>query len=374
MVRIYATTGLLDTVHPTTGFVTDHATAGVVVTDHTATGNDAAWDDYVTRSPEGTPFHLSSWSRAVARTFRHRPAHLRAERGGATVGVLPLFHVKSRLFGSMLISTPNAVYGGSLADDPETHRALIAAAKRKAIDANVDYLELRHRTDIETEDSELRTKDLYVAFDQPIGGDDEAMLRRWPSDIRRMIRIGAKSGFECQVGRGDRLDDFYQCYATSVRALGTPVFPKKLFSELLEAFPDTSDILVLRHEGRVAAAVMSFYFGGAVLPYYAGAYAEFYRGGVNNFMYWQLIRHAAGRGCTRFDFGRSKVDTGAYAFKKGWRMRERALPYRYFLVRAREVPNLNPTNPRFALLIRAWKQLPLRVTTSLGPLVVKHLP
>jgi FemAB-related protein (PEP-CTERM system-associated) len=339
-----------------------------------ATAEEPAWDDYVQRSPDGTLFHLSSWSRAVGRTFRHAPAHLRAERGGTTVGVLPLFHVKSRLFGSMLVSTPNAVYGGSIADDPDAHRALIAAAKQKAADAKVDYLELRHLTDVESDDRELRTKELYVAFDQPIDGDEDAMLRRWPSDLRRMIRVGAKYGFECEVGRTELLDDFYQCYATSVRALGTPVFPKRLFAELLDAFPSASDILVLRHEGRVAAAVLSFYFGDAVLPYYAGAYAEFYRGGVNNFMYWQLIRHAVGRGCTRFDFGRSKVGTGACAFKRGWRMRERALPYRYYLVRAREVPNLNPTNPRFAFFIRAWKRLPLRVTTSLGPLVVRHLP
>jgi hypothetical protein len=131
---------------------------------------------------------------------------------------------------------------------------------------------------------------------------------------------------------------------------------------------------VLRHQGRVASAVLNFYFRGAVLPYYAGAYAEFYRGGVNNLMYWQLMRHAAGRGCSRFDFGRSKLGTGAHAFKRGWRMQERALPYRYFLVRARDVPNLNPTNPRFDLFIRAWKRLPLGVTTSLGPLVVRHLP
>src|SRR4051812_35879405 len=97
-----------------------------------ATAEEPAWDAYVQRSPEGTLFHLSSWSRAVGRTFRHAPAHLRAERGGTTVGVLPLFHVKSRLFGSMLVSTPNAVYGGSIADDPDVHRALIAAAKQKA--------------------------------------------------------------------------------------------------------------------------------------------------------------------------------------------------------------------------------------------------
>ena len=71
---------------------------------------------------------------------------------------------------------------------------------------------------------------------------------------------------------------------------------------------------------RVAGGVLSFYFRETVMPYYGGAYAEFYRAGVNNFMYWELMRHAARRGFTRFDFGRSKAGTGAYEFKRGWGM------------------------------------------------------
>ena len=83
---------------------------------------------------------------------------------------------------------------------------------------------------------------------------------------------------------------------------------------------------------------------------------------------------AAARGCTRFDFGRSKKGTGAYAFKRTWDMRERELPYRHYLVRAQAPPNVNPTNPRFSPFIEAWKKLPLGVAKFLGPMIVKHLP
>jgi FemAB-related protein (PEP-CTERM system-associated) len=332
------------------------------------------WDSYVQRAPQGTLFHLSGWSNAVRRTFGHTPAHLRAERDGKTVGVLPLFHVKSPLFGSMLVSTPNAVYGGVVADDAEANDALIQAAKQKATASGVKYLELRNVDDHAALDPELARKDLYVTFDQPIGPDENEMLKRWPSDIRRMIKLGVKHGFTVETGRHALLEEFYQAYASSVRALGTPVFSRRLFVELLDAFPTASDIMVIRRGGQVAGAVMSFYFRGTVLPYYAGAYAEFYRHGINNFMYWELMRHAARWGCTSFDFGRSKLGTGACAFKRGWRMNERALPYRYFLVRAKELPNLNPTNPRFRVFIRAWKRLPLNVTMKLGPMIVRHLP
>jgi hypothetical protein len=91
-------------------------------------------------------------------------------------------------------------------------------------------------------------------------------------------------------------------------------------------------------------------------------------------MYGELMLKSAERGYTRFDFGRSKRGTGAYEFKRGWGMNERALPYRTLLVRAQQPPNLNPTNPKYKLVIDTWKRLPLGLTKLIGPPIVKYLP
>jgi FemAB-related protein (PEP-CTERM system-associated) len=335
----------------------------------------AAWDAYVRRVPQATFCHLSGWGRVIERVWRHRPHHLLAERDGRVTGVLPLFHVSSRLFGSMLVSSPNAVYGGVAADDADSRRGLISAAKKLAEGLRVDYLELRDaREDGGEVDAELRRKDLYYTFEHPITADEDALMKTFPRDLRAMIRKGAKNGLTSEVGRGELLDEFYDVYATSVRHLGTPVFPKRLFAEMLNEFPAASDILIVRQGGRVAGGVLNFYFRDTVMPYYGGAYAEFYRAGVNNFMYWELMRRAAARGFTRFDFGRSKAGTGAYEFKRGWGMEARPLPYQFYLVRAAEMPNLNPTNPKYELVINLWKRLPLGVTKLLGPMIVKNLP
>ncbi len=300
---------------------------------------------------------------------------LLAERDGELCGVLPLFHIRSKLFGSMLISTPNAVYGGAIADDSESHRAMIESAKALAVKLRVDYLELRNTdsTGDEFYDADFHRQNLYVSFDHPITPDENAMMKSFPRDVRRMIRLGIASGLISQIGREELLDDFYQVYATSLRNLGTPVFPKKLFAEFLREFPASSDVLLIRQNGKIAAGVLSFYFRDTVMPYYGGAYREFNRAGVNNFMYWELMRLSAARGFTRFDFGRSKIGAGAYQFKRGWRMTERALPYNFFLVRAAKMPNLNPTNPNFKLMIEIWKRMPLGLTKMIGPKIVKHL-
>jgi FemAB-related protein (PEP-CTERM system-associated) len=343
---------------------------------HFSSHDHARWDGYVKGDSSATFCHLSGWMKVIENTWDHESRCLYAESGGVISGTLPLFHVKSRWFGSMLVSTPNAVYGGALAAETESGRKLIGAAQDLARELEVDYLELRDTALNEDSFSEgaFQRQNLYVSFEHPITPDEEALMKSFPRDIRRMIRQAPKHGLTSHFGREELLEEFYDVYAASVRHLGTPVFPKKLFVQFLRTFPGECDILLIRQSKRVAGGVMNFYFRDVVMPYYGGAYHEFYSTGVNNFMYWELMRSAASRGYKTFDFGRSKRGTGSYEFKRGWRMIERVLPYKFYLVGAREMPNLNPTNPKFKPMIEVWKRLPLGVTKLIGPRIVKNLP
>ncbi len=275
----------------------------------------------------------------------------------------------------MLVSTPNAVYGGVVADDAPTASALLGRAKTLARELGVRFLELRDwRSDQGTSgEADLLVKELYAHFDHPISTNTDAMMTSFPRDTRRMIRLGPKAGLTAETGRTELLDEFYEAYTYSVHTLGTPVFPKRLFRIFLEEFPD-ADILVIRKGRELASAVLSFYFGDTVAPYYAGAYPQFYKAGVNYMMYWELMRHGAARGCTRFDFGRSKQGTGAHAFKHNWGMAEKTLPYAYHLVSQKSLPDLTPKNRIFAPAIALWKKLPLSVSKAVGPLIVRHFP
>jgi FemAB-related protein (PEP-CTERM system-associated) len=337
----------------------------------------ALWDAFVTRCDDATFCHLTGWQRVVERTWGHDPHHLMALDETGVQAVLPLFHVRSALFGSMLVSTPNAVYGGVAGYSTAARSLLTDAAARLARELNVDFLELRDSHMGPGESSQRlkwHSKDLYVTFEKELVGNEEQVLKTFPSDLRRMIRVGAKSGLTTKIGGLELLDDLYRVYTQSLRNLGTPAFPRRLLAEFLQEFPRTSNILLVMQGDTVAAGVLSFYFRRTVLPYYGGSYPEFLKCGVNNFMYWELMRHAMARGCTRFDFGRSKVGTGAFAFKKGWRMTERRLPYRYLLVKATQVPNLNPTESKYQPVIQLWKRLPVSVANTLGPLIVRGLP
>jgi FemAB-related protein (PEP-CTERM system-associated) len=326
------------------------------------------WDAFVEAAPQATFFHRAGWKTVIERAFGHRCHFLYAERDGAITGVLPLAHVRSRLFSNALISTPFCSYGGVAAADAASESRLTQAAVELAQKLKVDYLELR---DLEPNNAGWPTKELYVTFSKPLYPDDDSNFKALRTKQRNMIRKGRKAGLE--VHHGAKVAEFYPVYAESVRNLGTPVLPRRFFAQLKQQFDKDWDISVVTHEGRAVATAMSFYFRDQVHPLYAGSVWHARKLAANDFMYWALMQRAAARGASVFDFGRSKLDTGSYRFKKYWGFEPKPLPYAYYLVRAKEVPNLSPANPKYTTAIKAWQRLPVPVTRVLGPWLSKSL-
>ncbi|PIE39514.1 MAG: peptidoglycan bridge formation protein FemAB [Gammaproteobacteria bacterium] len=330
----------------------------------------ASWDDYVKAAENGTFFHLSGWQTVLKKAFGHKPFFLLAKREGRIVGVLPLAQVRSFLFGNHLVALPFCVYGGVVADDEEAANALREAACAKAIELNVEALEMRN---IEaTQNSDWPRKDLYVTFRKAIDPDHDVNLKAIPNRQRAMIRKGIANGLVSEPS--DDSARLYRVYSESVRNLGTPVFSARYFKVLQEVFGDACRILMITHEGRDVAGVMSFYYKNEVLPYYGGSVAAARSiKGTNDFMYWELMRRSCDEGLSLFDFGRSKKGTGAYKFKKNWGFPPQDLNYEYFLVKAEKMPELNPNNPRYEKLIAIWRKLPLSVANRIGPPVAAYL-
>jgi len=331
-------------------------------------GDEAAWDAYVASNPAATFFHLSGWREVLERATPHRAHYLLAESGTRITGVLPLAHVNSWLFGRALISTPFCVYGGAVADDPDTRAALEDEALRLARELRVDYVETRNL--LPTRDDWLR-KDLYVTFRREISPDHDANLAAIPRKQRAIVRKGIQSDLTSVID--EDIGRLYDVYSQSVRNLGTPVFSRAYFATLREVFRDRSQIVTVEFQGEAVASVLSFFFRDEVLPYYGGGTARARELHANDFLYWEVMRRAADSGIRVFDYGRSKRDSGSYRFKKHWGFEETPLAYEYALVRAREMPNLSPNNPKYAAFVSLWKRLPLPVTRLVGPWLARNL-
>jgi FemAB-related protein (PEP-CTERM system-associated) len=334
-----------------------------------AAGREGDWDAFVLNCPESTFFHRAGWRRVLEEAFGHETHYLYAERNGQITGVLPLGHVQSRLFGNALISAPFCVYGGVAAQDPASAQALTAAARDLAEDLRVDYLELRHR---ERRNPDWPCKDdLYVTFRKAIDPDPEKNMLSIPRKQRAMVRKGIKHQLTSALDPG--VDRFFPIYADSVRRLGTPVFARRYFAKLREIFGADCDVVTASENGAPVSSVLNFYFRDEVLPYYGGGTERAREVAGYDFLYWEVMRRASERGCRLFDYGRSKRGTGSFSFKKNWGFEPEPLYYEYHLVQAKQIPNINPLNPKYRLFIEGWKRLPLPVANALGPWISRAL-
>lgn len=321
-----------------------------------------------------TPFHRPAWLLAVERATGHRALVLaRRGAGGAIAGLLPLHVIRSPLFGRALVSTGFGVRGGILADDGDAARALAARCWSLADSLGCTTAELRGGA-VGLPGWEERA-DTYLNFAKPLAPDDEQQLAQIPKRHRAEVRKGLANDLRFEVGDSSRLRDaHYRLYARSVHRLGTPVFPRKLFDEVLDAFGSGADIaMVSDASGEPLSAVITLYHQDAAMPYWHGAGEEARATRSNEVLYFRLMSHARARGLRVFDFGRSKAGTGPAAWKHNWGWPAEPLTYAVRTAPGARPRDMNPLSPGNRRKVEMWKRLPLLLANMIGPLIAMDL-
>lgn len=336
-----------------------------------AHGAESRWDAFVREHSNGTFFHQSGWKNVMQKTYGYEPFYFYSESNGQITGIAPAFLISNWVTGRCLISLPFAVYGGICANDARSEAALTKHLEQLAEKLQVEYLELRNR------DGEIRNGYLenprYATFTLPLIPDVESLYKSLPKDIRYMIRKGEKAGLIVKRGP-EYLDTFYHLMTVNLRRLGTPAFPRSLFQNLIHEFSEQTDITVIYAGDKAVSAGMTFFFKDWLQPYYIGSLDEAKVLAANNFLWWELMKLGAQKGCSIFDFGRSKKESGNFDFKKKWNPRIENLSYQVRLIRRKEMPNFSPANKKFEMATNAWKKMPLSLTRILGPRVVRWFP
>lgn len=320
---------------------------------------------------EGDVFHRPLWLQAIAHGTGNSARGLIAERGGRLAGWLPLSDVHSPLFGRALVSSGFGVGGGVLAERDDDARRLCRAAEELAARLSAASVELRGGS-APADWTTISGK--HANFAAELAADDEAQLLAIPRKARAEVRKGLKHDLTVTTGTAetDRAAH-YAVYAQSVRNLGTPVFPRTLFDAVLDRFGGDADILTVRQGELPVASVLSLYHRGTVMPFWGGGTWSARGLRANERMYYELMTHARRRGCTRFDFGRSKTGSGPYAFKKNWGFTPAPLTYHEWSPPGTAPRNIDPTDAGYSAKIALWKRLPLPVANRLGPWIARGL-
>jgi FemAB-related protein (PEP-CTERM system-associated) len=329
------------------------------------------WNNYVTGNPAASIYHRAEWKTLIRKTFGHESFYFFArDKSGNIRGVLPLIRQKSRLFGDFLTSMPYFNYGGAVADHALIEQQLIHTANNHAGKLGVSYVE--YRDDIPRKGLPVKANKLNMIL--PLPEDSDELWQGFTPKLRAQIRRPQRENLQVSIGGKEYIDDFYTVFTRNMRDLGTPVYGKEFFTNIMHHFPQESCIKVIHYANEpVAAGFLIGYRDTLEIPW-ASTIRDFNHLSVNMLLYWEILRYAISKGYKYFDFGRSTRDSGAFRFKQQWGAMPKTLYWHYWLNGTNELPSLNPTNPKYLMMINTWKRLPIVVTKLLGPMIVKNLP
>lgn len=334
-------------------------------------GPDAEWDSMLEEMGGSTFCHLGAWRRIMTEVLGHE-VHYRVakDQSGTPVGLLPMIRVRSRFFGSYLLSMPFLSYGGPLGT--AAARAFLGRhAVEDARRLGVDLLELRARVPIPGDLTTSHRK-LTVLLDLP-DSPETLWEDRLKTKVRSQVRRPRKEGMVTRTGLA-QLAPFYSVFAENMRDLGTPVLPERFFRAIREGLPDQVQFCVVEWKGAPVAAGCGFLWGGEFEITWAGSLRRYSRMAPNMLLYWTMMEEAIARGAHTFNFGRCSPDSGTHRFKRQWGGQDHPLPWAHWSPKELTATP-NPDSGRIIKVATAvWKKLPLGVANRVGPLLSRGLP
>lgn len=294
-----------------------------------------------------------------------------AEENGTVRGILPLFVQKSWLLGKWVCSMPLVQGGGVAAENLEASQQLLQKACALTVEVGGKYLELRGCS---AQTCGLKRRDDKVKAVLSLNDDPQKMLQAFDSRVRTSIRKAQKAGLSCHFGGAELLADFYVVFSENMRDLGTPVYERRFFEDVLQAFSRECFLCVVRFEGKPIACDLLVGFRQTIESAWAASIRKYLSLKPNMFLHWNAFCFAADRGYSVFDFGRSTAGSGTHRYKMQWGSQEIPLNWSYWCPGEQKVQTLDRHNPKLRFAIGAWRKLPLSIANRVGPVLVKHLP
>lgn len=361
-----------------------------------------SWDDYVCKHPQASLFHLFGWRNVIQRTYGHATYYLmviRAETDAAAgigeasrlsapsiVGVLPVVHLKHRIFGNCLVSLPFLDGGGILADSREAEASLLSEVIRLGRQIGASIIELRHEqarasgddiSNLRDENShtllQVTTRSNKVRMLLPLPASCEMLMRSFKSKLRSQIARPLKEGLISRTGGEELMDDFYRVFLVNMRDLGSPVHSANLMRNVLNEFSDRSRIFVVYKSQEPVASALVVGFNNVLRNPWASSLRKYASLSPNMLLYTRMLEFACDNSYRVFDFGRSTRGEGTYKFKEQWG----AIPaqlYWYYISLDGKLLNMESSGTeRFEKARHYWSKLPLIVTKLIGPHIRKHI-
>ena len=332
------------------------------------------WEAFVESQPQASVYHQPAWALLACEVFGLRAWYLESRNSsGALQGVLQVVRQHGPLLGSYLTSMPYFNYGGALASDGGVREALMSAARDLSQQLSCRYLELRDTVPAASHWL-TRTDKVSMMLDLPV--DATALSAQLGAKLRAQTRRAEREGATTHVGGLELLADFYDVFCRNMHALGTPVYPKRFFEQLLQRFAPCTAVVVIRAADKPMAAGLLVFDGTTAEIPWAACREDAKPQGFNMKLYLEALQLSISRGCKRFDFGRTTAGSGTWHFKAQWG----AQPVQLYWHRWERNAPVDPADHSAVpskwrkRVSRAWSLLPLSLVNTVGPYVSPRLP
>lgn len=330
----------------------------------------------------------SSYIKSIIKGLGHESySFLCRDEKDTIVGVLPLILTKSLIFGTFLTSIPFFNYGGIFAENEDIKKLLLENAVKVGKRIGAKSIQLRDSAPTpfldEIEHVSLNKHKAHMIYALPQNketfGEGNAKQRaKLKSQAHLVLRKSSEIGFdvETRFGHIELLNDFYYVFSRHMRDLGTPVYSKEWFRSVLNELSESNSTLSVTYINKKPAAVAFLVADGAYMTVpWASSLKKHNKLSLNTYQYWKILSYAQSLGVKNFDFGRSTINEGTYRFKLQWGAKPNVCYwYNIPLTKQKKIDSLSPSNPKFNLLIQVWKRLPLIISNTLGPVIVKGIP
>jgi FemAB-related protein (PEP-CTERM system-associated) len=329
--------------------------------------DEKAWDEYVLKHPDSTFYHQIGWKHVVEESYGHKPYYLFLRENGKIKGVLPLFFMKSLLFGKKLVSLPFAPYGGAVGEE-NSIKLLIEEAIKLAKDLGVDYLEMRNATNT----SNLLKNSLYATSILLLDQDPKIV---WEQRLTRNKRknVVKSQKRNLSVNFSSEINEFYEIFAINMRDLGSPIHSEVFFNNILKQFPDSAKVQIVSLDSKPIYAAFYLFYQNTIINSWSSSIEEYRNYYPTDFGIWTAIEYGCRNNYKYYDFGRSQEGSPNMEFKERWGAESKILEYQYYLNRASRIPNNTSANSNRQNFAKIWKILPLSITSRLGPIFRKEV-
>ncbi len=331
----------------------------------------SSWNRYLENHPDANFYQRHEWKEINSKNFGHDCHFLGVYQGEHLTGIFPMVFINSLMMGKIMSSMPFVNFGGLCADNDGVCEQLLGTAKSICQQRDADYLEVRSLKPIS---QSLQTATNKVSLTIELPEDPDQLWHAYKSKHRTNIRRVYKEGVHVRQGHLDLLDDFYQLLVQNWKFLGTPIYRKSYFHDIVSSFGKDIRIYVAYQGDLPVATAFNGHFRGTVEGMWAATLPETRKLMPNYVLYWEMIKDACQSGYRKFHLGRSTAASGAELFKKKWNAESEQIYYQYYLNTRTTLPELNKDNPKYRMAIKAWTMLPLAVTKTLGPIISRNIP